>query len=47
MVLFFQFDIQPEFGVSVASGSHLLAFMSPVVNEIDSFDWVKSGEPLA
>ena len=47
MVLFFQFEIRSDFGLSVAPGSHLLAFMSPSVNEIHSFDWAKSGEPLA
>ena len=46
MVLFFQFDVRPEFGLSVAPGSHLLAFMSPEVNEIPSFDFVADGAPL-
>ena len=46
MVLFFQFDVRPEFGVSVAPGSHLVAFMSPDVNEIDTFDPVPNGEAL-
>ena len=46
MVLFFQFDVRPEFGLSVASGSHLIVFMSPDVNEIDTFDSVPGGEAL-
>lgn len=46
MVLFFQLDIRPEFGVALAPGSHLAVFMSPATNEIDTFDRVDSGAPL-
>ena len=46
MVLFFQFDVRLEFGLSVAPGSHLVVFMSPDVNEIDTIDAVPSGDAL-
>jgi hypothetical protein len=46
MVLFFQFDLRSEFGVPFAAGSHFIAFMSPVVNEIHRFDSIASGKPL-
>jgi hypothetical protein len=46
MVLFFQFDIRKEFGLRLAPGSHLAVFMSPAVNEIDSFDTIASGSDL-
>jgi hypothetical protein len=46
MVLFFQFDIRPEFALPVASGSHLSVFMSPHVNEIPTFNFIPSGKRL-
>lgn len=46
MVLFFQFDVAPEFGLALAAGSHVVAFMSPAVNEIDTFDRVRAGASL-
>jgi hypothetical protein len=46
MVLFFQFDVRPEFAVDVPAGSHLLAFMSPEVNEVDGSERVAAGAPL-
>lgn len=41
MVLFFQFDL-PD-GLAQPAGSHLLAFMSPAVNEIHSFEMLRDG----
>jgi hypothetical protein len=46
MVLFFQFDVRAEFGIALAPGSHVVAFMSPSTNEIPTFDFVTSGAPL-
>ena len=46
MVLFFQFDVRPEFGIALTAGSHVVAFMSPTVNEIDTFERARSGAPL-
>jgi len=38
MVLFLQFDVAPEYGLALAPGSHVLAFHSPTVNEINTFE---------
>ncbi|NOU28989.1 MAG: hypothetical protein HOO96_13885 [Polyangiaceae bacterium] len=46
MVLFFQLDVPEGTGVAVRPGSHLLVFMSPAVNEIDTFERAKNGAPL-
>jgi hypothetical protein len=46
MVFFFQFDVRPEFGLALAPRSHLLAFMSPTVNEIHSFETHANGAPV-
>lgn len=46
MVLFFQFAIRPEFGLSLAPGSQIAVFMSPVTNEIPTFQFVRSGAEL-
>lgn len=46
MVLFFQFDIRPEFALPFAPGSHFSVFMSPQVNEIPTFNFIPSGQRL-
>lgn len=46
MVLFFQLDVRPEFGLSLAAGTHLAVFTSPVVNDIATRDQVRDGQPL-
>jgi hypothetical protein len=46
MVLFFQFDVRPEFKLGVAAGSHFVVFMSAAVNEIHSFDAAPNGSAV-
>lgn len=37
MILFLQFDIISSFGLNIQNGSHFLAFMCPIYNEINDF----------
>jgi hypothetical protein len=46
MVLFFQFDVRPEFGLALAPGSHVAVFMSAATNEIPTFDFPGHGATL-
>jgi len=46
MVLFFQFDVRPEFGLALAPNTHIAAFMSPTMNEIHSFEALASGKDV-
>jgi hypothetical protein len=46
MVFFFQLELGAELGLAQAPGSHLAVFMSPAVNEIPTFDFVPTGQPL-
>lgn len=46
MVLFFQFDVLAEYGLHLAPGSHVLAFMSATMNEIPTFNFIGSGDEV-
>ena len=46
MVLFFQFDVRAEYGLHLALGSHVLAFMSATMNEIPTFNFIESDDEV-